>query len=336
MPGLCCSFNGGLYPGLFGNPQCSENRSLPKETGNAGPAFGGRDGQCTPACPDASKSRAAKDPELGGRPRAPGQPCGEVHRLIPEPPLHKGHSSASRSSRPGWNRLRRGAFWRSGCAPQVTRAPLRLRAPRPWGRVWSAPRHGPVAAGASQTLGASGRLGGTGAGALAAPGSRRAPRGAARTPGGRGRLGVGTGRGRGSRSGFRRPSSRLPRTLSPAGPARSPAGPFTFKQLAVEAAPRARRGLGRRALPPARPRLAGPGAGTRSQGRGLRATLPPARVQGQPFPGLGGGPGRGEWARACLSEGWRGWRRRPSQRAALSEYGDEPGGVVGHTGNPGR
>lgn len=228
--------------------------------------------------------------------------------------------------------------------PRVTRAPLRFRACVPGEGSGLCPGHGPVAAGALQIQGASsGRLGGprTGSGAesrrLWAPGVR--PGRAATTLGGRGRLGVGTGRGRGSSSPFRRPSSRLPRPLFPGRPARPPAGPFTFKQsyeVAVATAPGAQRGQGRRAHPPARPRLAGPGAGhapgTRPAGH---TPVRPPEFRASPARDSAAAPDRESGAGPRLSEGWRGWRRRPSPRAALSEYREDPGGVAGaHPGTP--
>lgn len=173
-----------------------------------------------------------------------------------------------------------------------------------------------MAAGAPQMQGvSSSRLGGlrSGSGAeprlLWAPGVR--PGRAATTLGGRRRLGVGTGRGRGSSSPFRRPSSRLPRPLFSGRPVRPRAGPFTFKQsyeVAGAAAPGAQRDPGRDALP----------------GRGLRAILPPSRRPGfraGPAWDSAAAPDRESGAGPRLSEGWRGWRRQPSPRTALKRPG---------------
>lgn len=137
--------------------------------------------------------------------------------------------------------------------------------------------------------------------------------------------GVGTGRGRGSSSPFRRPSSRLPRPLFPGRPARPLAGPFTFKQsyeVAVATAPGAQRGQGRRALLPARPRLVGPGAGhapgTRPAGH---TPVRPPEFRASPARDSAAAPDGESGAGPRLSEGWRGWRRRPSPRAALKHPG---------------
>lgn len=223
----------GLYPGLLGNPPLSQKPSLPKQL--AMPARLLVDSlishrQLTPR----PQSAVANGLDLRGRPRVTGRPCGGDSRPIPKPSPHKGRSSASRSSGAGWSRLKRGAFC-APAAPPVTRASLRFRARVPGERSGRWPGHGPVAAGAPQMQGASsGRLGGPRSGNRAetrllwAPGVR--PGRAAATLGCRGRLGVGTGRGRGSSSPFRRPSSRLPRPLFPGRPARPQAGPFTFKQ----------------------------------------------------------------------------------------------------------
>lgn len=185
-----------------------------------------------------------------------------------------------------------------------------------------------MAAGALQIQGASsGRLGGprSRSGAeprlLRAPGVR--PGRAATTLGGRGRLGVGIGRGRCSSSPFRRPSSRLPRPLFLGWPSRLPAGPFTFKEsyeVAVAEAPGAQRGPVRRTLPPAEPSLPGPGAehapGARPAGH--TPARPPAWIQGESGPGLCSGPGPGEWGRASPLRGMEGMEAeakpaRPSQ-----------------------
>lgn len=230
--------------------------------------------------------------------------------------------------------------------PAVTRPPLSLRARVPAERSGRRPGHGSVAAGAPQVQDASsGRLGGLRASSgaeprlLWAPGVRPGP--AATTPGGRGRLGVGTGRGRGSSSPFRRPSSRLPRPLFPGRPARPPAGPFTFKQsyeVAVAAATGAQWGPGRRALPPARPRLEGPGAGRAPRARPAGHT--PARPDSGPVrPGTlqrprtgrvgqglasprDGGDGGGGQARARLSvsteRSQAGWRGTPGTTRPLT------------------
>lgn len=97
-----------------------------------------------------------------------------------------------------------------------------LLRPRAQGGFARPPGHGPVAAGAPHNWGASPAVC-EGSRAAAAPGSQRAPRRSGHDPGRRGRLGVGTGRGRGSSSPFRRPSSRLPRPLFPGRPLRPPA-----------------------------------------------------------------------------------------------------------------
>lgn len=261
--------------------------------------------------------------------------------MHPETHPYKGHSSASRSTEAGWSRLKRGVFCALAAPPRHPSAPP-LSRPSPSGSG-RCPGHGPVAAGAPQMQGASSsRLGGPRSGSgveprlLWAPGVR--PGQAATTLGGRGRLGVGTGRGRGSSSPFRRPSSRLPRPLFPGRPARPRAGPFTFKQsyeVAGAAAPGAQRDPGAPRTPasPASPR--GTRGGTRSPGEACGPYLPPSRPPGfraGPARDSAAAPDRESGARPRPSEGWRGWRRRPSLRAALSKYSEEPGGMAGHTG----
>lgn len=134
------------------------------------------------------------------------------------------------------------------------------------------------------------------------------------------------------------PSSRLPRPLFPGRPARPRAGPFTFKQsyeVAGAAAPGAQRDPGAPRTPasPASPR--GTRGGTRSPGEACGPYLPPSRPPGfraGPARDSAAAPDRESGARPRPSEGWRGWRRRPSLRAALSKYSEEPGGMAGHTG----
>lgn len=262
--------------------------------------------------------------------------------MHPETHPYKGHSSASRSTEAGWSRLKPGVFCAPAAPPRHPSAPP-LSRPSPSGSG-RRPGHGPVAAGAPQMQGASSsRLGGlrSGNGAepplLWAPGVR--PGRAATTLGSRGRLGVGTGRGRGSSSPFRRPSSRLPRPLFPGPPVRPRAGPFTFKQsyeVAGAAAPGAQRGPGARRTPASTASPRGTPGGTHSPGEACgpyyRPPAGPDSGQVRPGtlqqPGTGragqglasprdGGDGGGSQARAPLSvstvKSRAGWRGTPGE-----------------------